>query len=53
MRVNIVNGGVMCHGCRIKGSGYDIIMEIENCDFKTAKEKVGVVTAYVEGEFII
>ena len=53
MRVNITNGGVMCHGCRIKGSGYDIIMEIEGCDFKTAKEKVGVVSAYVERGFII
>ena len=53
MRVNLSNGGVICHGCTIKGSGYDIIMAIEGCDFKAATERVGVVGTPTESGYII
>ena len=53
MRINITNGGVICHGCSIKGSGYDIIMAIEGCDFRTARDKVGVAYTPTDSEFVI
>jgi DNA primase len=28
-----------CHGCGIAGDGFDLIQEVERCDFMTAKAK--------------
>ena len=28
-----------CHGCGIAGDGYDLLMEVERCDFATARNR--------------
>jgi DNA primase len=28
-----------CHGCYVSGDGYDLIMQVDSCDFLTAKAK--------------
>ena len=28
-----------CHGCGIAGDGYDVIQEVERCDFQTARAR--------------
>ena len=54
MRINLMNGGVACHGCMLKGDAYDMIQEIEQVDFKQALEQVGEPVRYVEDDgFII
>lgn len=36
---NTVSQRFRCHGCGVSGDGYDVIQEVERCDFATARAK--------------
>ncbi len=51
--VNLAKGLFICHGCDLRGDGYNLIMQIEGLTFLEAKEQVGEVYVPTESDFIL
>ena len=43
-RINLTHGGFACMGCGLSGDIYNLIMELNNCDFKQATQLIGTQT---------
>ena len=54
-RVNLQYGMMRCLGCDMHGSGFDVVMQVENVDFREALKRLGGEAGYVkeESDFLI
>ena len=52
-RLNLTLGLVKCNACDLVGDGYNVVMTIEEVDFKGAKGQLGTVFEKIESDWII
>jgi hypothetical protein len=52
-RVNLTIGMARCLGCGLSGDGYNIIMAVEDIDFKAALEALGSIAQKQESMWLI
>ena len=51
-RINLTVGMAHCHGCGLSGSGYDIVMAVEDVDFQAALLVLGSVARQEESMWL-
>ncbi len=51
--LNITKGVLFCQGCGLSGDAYNVMMEIEDINFKQATEQLGRPYVLIESDFLL